>query len=187
MAMPANSPLALDFTSSDPRRSGAPARDLIDAIPIFSNLSQEERDALATAAALRSFPAGTEIVGEGRPLASLMIIKNGVVAMKSGEAEIVRLAPGDFFGEDGLLAGIKEEHGLHAVTRLAVYEIGPDAFAPLLSKRPEIAEDLAAHLAQREAAGESPQLPANQSERRRLDLLHAIRSIFRGPQESAKG
>lgn len=187
LAMPANSPLALDFESSDRRRSGVPARDLIDAIPIFSNLSSEERDALAAAAALRSFPAGTEIVGEGRPLASLMIIKNGVVAIKSGEAEIARLAPGDFFGEDGLLAGMGEKHGLHAVTRLAVYEIGPDAFAPLLSKRPEIAEDLAAHLAQREAAAAGPQLPADQSEGRRLDLLHSIRSLFRGQQERVKG
>lgn len=33
-----------------------------------------------------------EIVGEGRSLANLMIIKNGVVAIKSGEKEIARLA-----------------------------------------------------------------------------------------------
>lgn len=187
LAMPANSPLALDYTCSDPRHAGAPAGDLIDAITIFSSLNQEERDTLAASAVLRTFPAGTELVGEGLSLASLMIIKNGVVAMKSGETEIARLAPGDFFGEDGLLAGMNEKHGLHAVTRLAVYEIGPSAFAPLLSKRPDIAEDLAAHLAQREATGASPELPANQRERRRLDLLHAIRSIFRGQRQSAKG
>jgi len=55
-----------------------------------------------------------------------------------------------------------------------------------LSKRPEIAEDLAIHLAQREAIGASSELPANQRERRKLDLLHAIRSIFRSQRESAK-
>ncbi|WDZ79328.1 mechanosensitive ion channel family protein (plasmid) [Ensifer adhaerens] len=186
LAMPPESPLALDATRPDPRHFGAPAQDLIGAVPIFSNLSQEERDALALSATLRNFPAGAEIVAEGRALASLMIIKNGVVAMKSGENEIARLAPGDFFGEDGLLAGMKEKHGLHAATRLAVYELGQAAIAPLLFKRPEIAEDLAAHLAQREAIGARPELPANQRERRRLDLLHAIRSIFRSQRESAK-
>ncbi|MCY1369513.1 hypothetical protein D9M69_565590 [compost metagenome] len=81
---------------------------------------------------------------------------------------------------------MKEKHDLHAVTRLAVYEVGQAAFAPLLLKRPEIAEDLAADLAQREALGANSELPANQRERRRLDLLHAIRSIVRSQRESAK-
>ncbi len=186
LALPAGSLLIKNPDRSDPQHAVAPAQDLIDAIPIFSNLSQEERDTLAAAATPRSFAAGAEIVREGRSFESLMMIKSGVVAMKSGDVEIARLAPGDFFGEDGLLAGIKAKHDLHAVTRLTVYEVDQAAFAPLLSKRPEIAEDLAIHLAQREAIGASSELPANQRERRKLDLLHAIRSIFRSQRESAK-
>ncbi|MGF6157344.1 small-conductance mechanosensitive channel/CRP-like cAMP-binding protein [Ensifer sp. KUDG1] len=187
LALPPESTLMQSHGRSDLQHAAAPAQDLIDAIPIFSNLSQEERNTLAVAATPRSFAAGAEIVREGRSLESLMMIKNGVVAMKSGDVEVARLAPGDFFGEDGLLAGVKEKHDLHAVTRLAVYEIDQAAFAPLLAQRPEIAEDLAIHLAQREAIGASAQLPANQRERRKLDLLHAIRSIFRSQLESANG
>jgi small-conductance mechanosensitive channel/CRP-like cAMP-binding protein len=187
LAMPPGSLQVTTPASFDPRHSGARAKDLIDAIPIFWSLSQEERNALAASATLRNFPAGAEIAREGRPLASLMMIKSGVVAMKSGGEEIARLAPGDVFGEEGLLAGMKEMYGLHAVTHLAVYEIGQTAFAPLLIKRPEIAEDLAVHLAQREALGTRSDLPPTQSERRRLDLLKGIRSIFRSQRDQANG
>lgn len=185
LALPPESMLMRSSGMSDLQHAAAPAQDLIDAIPIFSNLSQEERNTLAAAATPRSFAAGAEIVREGRSLESLMMIKNGVVAVKSGDVEIARLAPGDFFGEDGLLAGMKERYDLHAVTRLTVYEVDQAALAPLLSKRPEIAEDLATHLAQREAIGSGSLLPGNQRERRKLDLLHAIRSIFRSQRENA--
>jgi CRP-like cAMP-binding protein len=57
-----------------------------------------------------------------------------------------RLAPGDRFGETGLLAGFGEPSSLRALTDVAVYEIDQKSFAPLLLDRPEMAEDLAAIL-----------------------------------------
>jgi CRP-like cAMP-binding protein len=162
------------------------AQSLIDAIPIFSVLSQDERDALAGSATKRDFGAAAEIVSEGDSLSSLMIVRSGIVIMKKGDDEIARLAPGDFFGEEGFLAGTKEKHGLQALTRVTVFEIDQTAFAPLLRERSELAEDLALHLANREAIGENSGVPTIQHERRRLDLLDAIRSIFRMHREYSK-
>jgi CRP-like cAMP-binding protein len=98
--------------------------------------------------------------------------------MTQDNDEIARLAPGDFFGEQGSLAGMEENHTLQAVTRVIVYEIDTDAFAPLLRDRPELAEDLAANLAHRERIGDRSTSPSIQHERRRLDLLNRIRSMF---------
>ncbi|MBB4169734.1 mechanosensitive ion channel family protein [Rhizobium sp. BK538] len=154
------------------------ALGLIEAIPIFSVLSSDERVALATSATRRILAPGTEIVREGKALATLMIVQAGIVAMKKDNDEIARLAPGDFFGEQGSLAGMEENHTLEAVTRVIVYEIDKDAFAALLRDRPELAEDLAANLAHRERIGERSTAPSIQHERRRLDLLNRIRSMF---------
>jgi CRP-like cAMP-binding protein len=186
LAMPPESPVSVGEVSR--HESGRPtmAQSLIDAIPIFSVLSQDERDALAGSATKREFGAASEIVREGETLGSLMIVRAGIVILKKGDDEIARLAPGDFFGEEGLLAGTKEKHGLHALTRVTVFEIDQTAFAPLLRERKELAEDLALHLANREAIGENSGMPTIQHERRRLDLLEGIRSIFRIHRDYSK-
>lgn len=159
--------------------AAAPAQSLIEAVPVFSMLTGDEKTALAASAAKRTFSPGTQIVKGGEILASLMIIKAGIVSIKKGDRETARLAPGDFFGEGGFLAGIGESHTLQAVTRVTVYEIDKDAFAPLLRDRPELAEDLAANLAHREALSDNAELPAMHREHRRSDLLQSIRSMFR--------
>jgi len=179
LAWPPESPMT-GYEKAMRKSSMAPAPlGLIGAIALFSVLSEDERHALAAASSRRDFAAGTEIVREGHALGSLMIIKAGIVAMKQGDKEIARLAPGDLFGEKGSLAGVEETHTLQAVTRVTVYQIDQLAFAPLLKERPELAEDLAAHLANREKAalGFDLNKPA-QHERRKLDLLERIRSIF---------
>ena len=56
------------------------------------------------------------------------------------------MAPGDFFGETGLLADMGEAYTLEALTRVTVYEIDQQAFAPLLINRPAMAEDFALSL-----------------------------------------
>ncbi|MBB3561636.1 small-conductance mechanosensitive channel/CRP-like cAMP-binding protein [Rhizobium sp. BK512] len=159
--------------------STGPVQSLIEAIPVFSVLTEEEVTALAASATRRIFSPGDEIAKEGDSLASLMIIRAGIVSMRRDGEEAARLAPGDFFGEGGFLAGIGESHALQAVTRVTVYEIGKEAFAPLLGGRPELAEDLAANLAYREALSGNMGNHAMQHDRRRSYLLQAIRSVFR--------
>ncbi|RDJ10597.1 Crp/Fnr family transcriptional regulator [Rhizobium grahamii] len=155
------------------------ALGLIEAISIFSVLSDDERQALATSATPRSFSAGEEIVRKGSALDSLMIIKAGIVTMRDGDDEVARLTPGDFFGEQGSLAGVEEIHTLQAVTRVTAFELDQKAFAPLLKERPELADELAANLAHRENAAMGFRFQPAQPEHRRLDLLKRIRSIFR--------
>lgn len=68
------------------------------------------------------------------------------------EAEILRFAPGDCFGQVSLLTGARTVLTVKAVTRAVVYEIGQDDLAPILQPRPAIAAELGQIMATRQAA-----------------------------------
>jgi small-conductance mechanosensitive channel len=158
--------------------------ELIRAIPIFSMLTEDEQEVLAATTSVRTYRKGEIIARQGEMLLSLMIVRAGVVVRLRGEddarmQEIGRLAPGDFFGETGLLAGIGETSTLRAMSHVVVYEIDQQRFAPLLLDRPEMAEDLAAILSNRMSAfGESG--AAGQPHMSSKFALHkAIQTVFR--------
>ena len=126
--------------------------EMIRAIPIFSGLTDGEQEALAATTSVRTYRKGEIIVRQGETLPSLMIVRSGIIARLQGDddarlQEVGRLAPGDCFGETGLLAGIGEVSTLQAMSHVVVYEIDQESFAPLLLDRPEMTEDLAAVLA----------------------------------------
>ena len=57
------------------------------------------------------------------------------------------MAPGDYFGEMGLLTGEPPNGEVTALTRAVIYEISKDALSPLLKARPAMAEELSEALA----------------------------------------
>jgi CRP-like cAMP-binding protein len=152
--------------------------ELIEAIPIFSALTADEKRALAAATSVREFRKGDVIVHQGELLSGLMMARAGVIVMRHDEEEVGRLAPGDFFGETGLLAGIGEACTLEALTRVTVYEIDQQAFAPLLMNRPAMAEDLALRLSRRAQQVQTGAAPGPQQERSVRAFLKAIQTIF---------
>ncbi|HEY4252682.1 MAG TPA: cyclic nucleotide-binding domain-containing protein [Roseomonas sp.] len=158
---------------------------LLEAIPLFAALQDEERQLLAETATVRRFRKGEVVVRQGEMLSSLMIMRKGVLVMTRdaghGEAEIGRLAPGDCFGETGLLAGMGEAGSLRALTPVIVYEIDQASFAPLLQDRPGMAEELALSLSRRVAASQGA--AAGHGDKAHdfgvSTMLKAIRDIFR--------
>jgi small-conductance mechanosensitive channel len=156
---------------------------LINAIPIFSTLTDDERETLAATVTVRTYRRGDIIVRQGEMLASLMIVRAGIIVRERGDdvdpQEIGHLAPGDFFGETGLLAGIGETSTLRAMSHVVVYEIDQQSFAPLLLDRPEMAEDLAAVLSARMSSLEGSGAPGQQHTRSKFALLKAMQTVFR--------
>jgi small-conductance mechanosensitive channel len=153
--------------------------ELIEAIPIFTALTSDEKRALADATSVRDFRKGEVIVRQGELLATLMMVRAGVIAMRHGTEDFGRLAPGDFFGETGLLAGMGEAYTLEALTRVTVYEIDQQAFAPLLVNRPAMAEDLASSLSRRAEKVHAGTAQGPQQERSVPAFLRAIQTVFR--------
>ncbi|MDB6084815.1 MAG: mechanosensitive ion channel protein [Gammaproteobacteria bacterium] len=132
------------------------AERLLAGISLFSTLTAEERAALASQMRRKDYKPGDVIVKTGTVLQALCIVGEGVLvgsAENNGrKVEVIRLAPGDYFGEVGLLTGEPLIGELTALTRAVIYEISKDALSPLLKARPNMAEELSESLASRQLA-----------------------------------
>jgi small-conductance mechanosensitive channel/CRP-like cAMP-binding protein len=156
LAPPPGSPFALP-PKEIPQGSADISRRLLDRVPIFAALSDDERIALAPKMNRRTYRAGEVLVEQGVVARALFILNSGVLVALQGkgatENEVMRLAPGDCFGQAGVLTGAPAIFKIKALTRTIVYEIAKDDLAPILKERPAIAAELGQILIRREAVG----------------------------------
>ncbi len=133
---------------------------LLDAIPLFVSLTEEEKAALASSMTRRTYAKGEVLVEQGVTLSSLTVIRNGVAVVSHREhghdVELSRLAPGDYFGESGLFAGAGEMGTIRALTFVVAYEIGQAGLARLMQERPSIADEISVTLSRRSKLGHDP-------------------------------
>jgi cAMP-dependent protein kinase regulator len=78
-----------------------PAR--LKKIPVFADLSEEERDHVAALAAEVSVPKSKELVREGDYSYDVLAIEEGTASVDRHGEHIADLGPGDVFGEMGVL------------------------------------------------------------------------------------
>ena len=78
-----------------------PAR--LKKIPVFADLSEDERDHVAALAAEVSVPASKELVREGDYSYDVLAIEEGTASVDRHGEHIADLGPGDVFGEMGVL------------------------------------------------------------------------------------
>jgi len=158
LAPPSGSAFALPPRDAPPDLSDVPKR-LLQHLPIFIPLSDAERLALAPKFKRRTFKAGDVLVEQGIVAQALFILTSGVLAAlqhnDGEEIEVLRLAPGDCFGQASVMTGAVTTFKVKALTRAVVYEIAKDAIAPILKERPAIAAELSQIMMRREAAGKA--------------------------------
>ena len=137
----------------------AAALRLVDTLPLLASLTEAEKQALAETMTRKTYRKGEVLVEEGGKLSSLVIIRTGVVGVschsEEGELELRRLAPGDYFGESGLIPGACETATVRALTFTVVYEVGQAALARLMQDRPSITDEIKQTLSQRAKLGAS--------------------------------
>jgi small-conductance mechanosensitive channel len=156
MAAPVGSVVAVTSDEAarkeEAQHTGTPWR-LLSNIPLFAPLTEDEKEVLAAHMTRRTFQKDTVIAAQDARLTSLMIVRTGVISVSRSEAgrqiELGRLAPGDYFGEGGVLIGAGEVGSAKALTFVVIYELGEEHLAPLLHDRPFIAEELAQIMARR--------------------------------------
>ena len=168
---------------------------MLSGISMFAKLSDDERDALAGALRYAPFAAGETMTKQGAKAHWLYIIATGGASVRvaidgEGQQEVARLKAGDFFGERSLLTGDPRSATVVAMTRVECWRLDRAAFQELLTRRPEIADEVAEVLAARatdlERAREN--LGAEAAMRRaaetKTDLVDKIRRFFRVDAES---
>lgn len=161
---------------------------LMAMLPLFSTLTEKEREILSKSAARRTYTRGTEIIKQGERSQALTLIESGVVNVVHQEngrdVELNRLSPGDFLGERGLLIGAEEPGRIVALTPVIACEIGRDQLCEILRERPALAEDIGATLAgrleqERHLHGEGS-TPSQHAQ----TLANRIRHLFQLPQSA---
>jgi small-conductance mechanosensitive channel/CRP-like cAMP-binding protein len=132
---------------------------VLELVTIFSALTSSERAAIATKLRQHSYDHGETLLEPGTVLQSLFFIASGVVSFTRSDTklkkELMRLGPGDHYGEIGLLTGTPSISSLTALTPTITYELAKADLAPILEARPEVAQELGRALARRQAAGRS--------------------------------
>jgi hypothetical protein len=156
LAPPAGSPFSLPPRGAARDLADMP-RLMLDRLPLFATLAEDERLALAPKMTRRIYRAGDVLLEQGQVSPALYILHSGVLIVlqhqDKNDAEVFRLAPGDCFGQASVLTGAANAFKVTALTKVAVYEILKEDLAPLLKKRPAIAAELSQIIARRDAVG----------------------------------
>lgn len=71
-------------------------------VPLFAELSDRDIKRMAKEVALRSLPAGTELVEQGEVGIGFYLVLDGQVEVRKGGRRVARLGAGEFFGEMAL-------------------------------------------------------------------------------------
>lgn len=120
---------------------------------LFMVLNDDERGELAPRLIEAHFVRGETIMRQGAQAHWLYIIGEGdteVEVEHDGKSQrVATLHAGDLFGEMGLMTGEPRTATVKALTDVACYRLGKEAFEDILRNRPEIAEQMSLTLAQR--------------------------------------
>ena len=164
--------------------------EVLRRVELFHTLTDEERRELAERLMDAPFARGEAIMQQGAKAHRLYIMKEGEAEVRvavDGEKltkKVATLRGGDFFGEMGLMTGEPRTATVIALKDVECYRLDKEDFNHILSRRPEIAEDISHVLARRrvelEAVREGLNEEAKRHRMRRTqgDLLHRIRSFF---------
>ncbi|WP_230171555.1 mechanosensitive ion channel family protein [Rhizobium sp. CECT 9324] len=174
-ARPIGSPLLHDDRAESP---GVDVATLLDSIPLFFDLTHDERELLASSAVLRTVAADELLVGRGEVCRRFMVIKQGVVVLREDGRDILRLAPGDMLGAGGVFAELPENREATAMTQLEVYEFSSDVIDLMFAEKPSARDRIRMRLASGSINLPTAQPPAASAEGTRSDFVRSIRSVF---------
>ena len=110
--------------------------------PLFVGLSRHQRKSVSRLATSVKVEAGTVLAREGSPAREFVIFTDGNAIVSRGGRQLMRLGPGDFFGEVGLLFGGLQMVTVSAETDLVLKVYSRREFNTLLDTSPIVAKRL---------------------------------------------
>jgi len=118
--------------------AGAPT-DLLERVPLFSDLEHRELEQIAGSMKQRTFTAGETVAAEGEQGVGFFVIESGIASVSVGGEERRTLKPGDYFGEVALIAGGDRTATIKADSELTCWGLTSWAFRPLVESNASIA------------------------------------------------
>jgi len=166
-----------------------PPEELFKEVELFKGLDLVNRRNLLAAMKVVTKPMASEIVHQGDVGDSLFLVSSGMVSVKISidggpEKEVAKLGAGDFFGEMSLLAGDLRAATVTAHTDCQLLELDKTALKPVFDHYPELMEQMALVVSQRQIANQQWALSVNENDvASRLqdfakNLLSKMKTIF---------
>jgi CRP-like cAMP-binding protein len=115
------------------------AVDLLQRVPLFSDLDRKELERIAASMKERTFSAGDTVTAEGSSGVGFFVIESGNAVVTIGGAERRRLGAGDYFGEVALLNESARTATITAESDLKCYGLTSWEFRPLVETHGSIA------------------------------------------------
>ena len=157
---------------------------MLDAMDLFAPLEPSAKEILADGIRKATFAAGQAIIEQGAAGTSMYIIVKGQVrvSLAHGNAsrDLATLEEGAFFGEMSMLTGEVRTASCWAVQDVDCYVVDHEAMGRVLSASPNIADDLAAMLVDRqnEVTKEAAELQRESRAEASMGLVTRIRNFF---------
>ena len=130
-------------------RSEASSVSTLEQVPLLAELTKRDRQRLAKTMKEHTYPAGKQVVVEGRGGVGFFIIVEGKAAVTVGERVVRMLGPGDYFGEMALLSGEERTASVTADTDLRCLGLTAWNFKTFVQDNPSVAWALLTTLAER--------------------------------------
>jgi CRP-like cAMP-binding protein len=115
------------------------AVDLLQRVPLFSDLDRKELERISASMKERTFAAGDTVTAEGSSGVGFFVIESGNATVTIGGEERRRLGPGDYFGEVALLNESARTATITADSDLKCYGLTSWEFRPLVETHGSIA------------------------------------------------
>lgn len=122
------------------------ATRMIAAVPVFADMSQAGRRALALASRTRLYADGEAIVREGEQGGTMYLVRRGrvVVVVGKDRRQVAVTEEGGYFGEMSLLTGEPRTATVIASGDCVLFEIAADDFRHYVQDHPDVIDDVAA-------------------------------------------
>jgi CRP-like cAMP-binding protein len=124
-------------------------------VPLFAELTPQEREELAGWTEVREVSAGQPVTLEGASGYTFFVIQSGTADVQEGEEKVRELGPGDFFGEMAILGEGRRRGTVVATSPLTVLAMFGTEFRRLEAELPELGERIRAEMQRRLAESEA--------------------------------
>ncbi len=118
--------------------AGAPI-DLLERVPLFSDLERGELEQIAGSMKQRSFAAGNTVATEGEQGVGFFVIESGTAKVTVHGEDRRKLGPGDHFGEIALIGETDRTATITAETDLHCWGMTSWTFRPIVEENASIA------------------------------------------------
>jgi len=134
--------------------STAISSTVLKSVPLFAGLPDEQLRTLVSVVTHRSVPRMSMVIAEGDPIDSLYIVISGRLKVMMGDADgkeviLSILAPGEFFGEMGLVDDAPRSASVVSIEPCELLQLSKRDFKKCMAENFEMAQEVMRGLVRR--------------------------------------